>query len=161
MIDDDECEAVSGMRSGRGNRSTRRKSSPVQLCPPKVPHELTWARTRAAAVGSQRLTAWAMAQQSRSLTELNCNLENTLAPMKTLQPIQYRLLMSASQTTLRIYVYTEQITSWGGHKRETPGRNWASHSPSGVKSNSLSGEWHDGQREIPPESRYRHGSIFD
>jgi hypothetical protein len=26
----------------------------------KIPHDLTWARTRAAAVGSQRLTAWAI-----------------------------------------------------------------------------------------------------
>jgi hypothetical protein len=30
---DDECEAVGGMRIGRGNRSTRRKPAPVPLCP--------------------------------------------------------------------------------------------------------------------------------
>jgi hypothetical protein len=34
----------------------------VPLCPPQIPHDLTWARTRAAAVGSQQLAAWAMAQ---------------------------------------------------------------------------------------------------
>jgi hypothetical protein len=34
----------------------------VPLCPPQIPHDLTWDRTRAAAVGSQRLTAWAMAR---------------------------------------------------------------------------------------------------
>jgi hypothetical protein len=41
---------------GRGNRSTRRKSDPVPLCPPQTPHA-TRTRTRAAGVGSQRLTA--------------------------------------------------------------------------------------------------------
>jgi hypothetical protein len=40
--DDDECGAVGGMRIGRGNRSTRRKPDPVQLCPPQIPHGLTW-----------------------------------------------------------------------------------------------------------------------
>jgi hypothetical protein len=40
----------------RGNRSTRRKPAPVPLCPPQTPHA-AWARTRAAAVESQRLTA--------------------------------------------------------------------------------------------------------
>jgi hypothetical protein len=46
-----------GMKIGRGNRSTRRKPAPAPLCPPQIPLEQTWARTRAAAVGSQRLTA--------------------------------------------------------------------------------------------------------
>jgi hypothetical protein len=32
----------------------------VPLCPPQIPHDLTWVRTRAAAVGSRRLTARAM-----------------------------------------------------------------------------------------------------
>jgi hypothetical protein len=41
---------------GRGNRSTRRKPAPVLLCPPQTPHAAR-TRTRAAAVGSQRLTA--------------------------------------------------------------------------------------------------------
>jgi hypothetical protein len=36
--DDDECGVVGGMRIGRGNRSTRRKSAPVTLCPPQIPH---------------------------------------------------------------------------------------------------------------------------
>jgi hypothetical protein len=62
MIDDDDYGAVGGMRIGRGNRSTRRKPAPVPLCPPQIPHDLTWDRARAAAVGSQRLTAWAMAR---------------------------------------------------------------------------------------------------
>jgi hypothetical protein len=41
---------------GSGNRSTRRKPAPVPLCPPQIPHAAR-TRTRAAAVGSQRLTA--------------------------------------------------------------------------------------------------------
>jgi hypothetical protein len=40
---------------GRGNLSTRRKLAPVPLCPPQTPHA-AWTRTRAAAVGSLRLT---------------------------------------------------------------------------------------------------------
>jgi hypothetical protein len=51
----------SGMKIGRGNRSTRSKPAPAPLCPPHIPLDQTQARTRAAAVGSQRLTAWAMA----------------------------------------------------------------------------------------------------
>jgi hypothetical protein len=60
MIDDGDCEAVGGMKIGRGNRS--RKPAPAPLCPPQIPHEQTWARTRAAAALSQRLTIWAMAR---------------------------------------------------------------------------------------------------
>jgi hypothetical protein len=41
---------------GRGNRSTRKNPAPVPLCPPQTPHAAR-TRTRAAAVGSQRLTA--------------------------------------------------------------------------------------------------------
>jgi hypothetical protein len=39
----------------RGIRSTRRKPAPVPLCPLQTPHAAR-TRTRAAAVGSQRLT---------------------------------------------------------------------------------------------------------
>jgi hypothetical protein len=34
----------------------------VPLCPSKIPHDLTGDRPRAAAMGSRRLTAWAMAR---------------------------------------------------------------------------------------------------
>jgi hypothetical protein len=37
MIDEDDCEAVDGMKNGRGNRSTRRKPAPAPLCPPQNP----------------------------------------------------------------------------------------------------------------------------
>jgi hypothetical protein len=48
-------EEIGGM-IGRGNRSTRRKPALVPLCPPQTPHAAR-TRTRATAVGSQRLTA--------------------------------------------------------------------------------------------------------
>jgi hypothetical protein len=62
MMDEGDCGAVGGMKIGRGNQSTLRKPAPVPLCPPQIPHDQTQARTRAAAVRSQRLTAWAMAR---------------------------------------------------------------------------------------------------
>jgi hypothetical protein len=65
---DDECGVVGGMRIGKGNRSTRRKPPPVPLRPPQISHDLTWNRTRAAAVGSRRLTAWAMARPAPPVT---------------------------------------------------------------------------------------------
>jgi hypothetical protein len=46
----------------QGNRNTRRKPAPAPFCPPQIQLDQTRARTRAAAVGSQRLTAWAMAR---------------------------------------------------------------------------------------------------
>jgi hypothetical protein len=49
---------IGRMKIGKGNRSTRRKPAPAPLCPPQIPLD----QTRAAAVGSQGLTAWAMAR---------------------------------------------------------------------------------------------------
>jgi hypothetical protein len=57
-MDDDDCGTVGGMID-RGNRSIRRKHAPVALYPPQISHDLTWARTRAVAVESRRLTTWA------------------------------------------------------------------------------------------------------
>jgi hypothetical protein len=50
-----------GMKIGKGNLSTRRKPASAPLCPPQIPLDQTRVWTRAAAVGGQRLTAWAMA----------------------------------------------------------------------------------------------------
>jgi hypothetical protein len=47
---------IGGMMIGRGNRSTQRKPAPLPLWPPQIPHAAR-TRTRATAVGSQRLTA--------------------------------------------------------------------------------------------------------
>jgi hypothetical protein len=46
-----------GMKIGRGNRSTGRKTAPAPLCPPQILLDQTRVYTRAAAVGSQQLTA--------------------------------------------------------------------------------------------------------
>jgi hypothetical protein len=51
----DECEAVSGM-SGRAVTKYLENTGPVLLCPSQIPHDLTWARTQVAAVGSRQLT---------------------------------------------------------------------------------------------------------
>jgi hypothetical protein len=48
--------------TGKADVLGERKPAPVPLCPPQIPHDLTWAQTRAAAVGSRRLTACTMAQ---------------------------------------------------------------------------------------------------
>jgi hypothetical protein len=69
----DECRAIGGMRIGRGNRSTRRKPASVPLFPPRIPHDLTWARTRTAAVGSRRLTVWALSRPTCRRKRSWCN----------------------------------------------------------------------------------------
>jgi hypothetical protein len=46
---------IGGMMIGRRSRNTRKKPAPVPLCPPQILHAARM-RTRAAAVGSQRLT---------------------------------------------------------------------------------------------------------
>jgi hypothetical protein len=56
MIYYGDYEAVGGVKICRGNRSTRRKPAPATICPPQIPHDLTRARIRASAVGSQRLS---------------------------------------------------------------------------------------------------------
>jgi hypothetical protein len=61
MIDGD-WGAISAIKIGRGNRTIQRKPASAPLCPPHTPHDLTRARTRAAEMGSQRLTAWTMAR---------------------------------------------------------------------------------------------------
>jgi hypothetical protein len=59
MLDDDECGAVGGI-NGKGNRWTRRRPALLPLCWSQIPHNLTRARTRAAAVRSQLQTLWVM-----------------------------------------------------------------------------------------------------
>jgi hypothetical protein len=55
-MDDDECGEV-GEMIGRENQSTQKKLAPVPLSQPQIPHDLIGALTRAAVVGSQRLTS--------------------------------------------------------------------------------------------------------
>jgi hypothetical protein len=40
--DDDDCGAIGGMLAS-GNQRTRLKPTLVPLCPPQIPHNLTWA----------------------------------------------------------------------------------------------------------------------
>jgi hypothetical protein len=54
--DNYECGAVGGMGVCTGIRSTRRHSALVSLCPPQIPHDLTWPRAQTTAVGSRLLT---------------------------------------------------------------------------------------------------------
>jgi hypothetical protein len=54
--------------NGRGNRSSRRKPAPAPLCPPQIPLDQTRDWTRDASVGSQRLTASAMARPYSSVS---------------------------------------------------------------------------------------------
>jgi hypothetical protein len=46
-----EYGAVSVLTIDRGNRSTWRKPAPVLLCPPRIPHDLTWAGIQVPAHG--------------------------------------------------------------------------------------------------------------
>jgi hypothetical protein len=39
MIGEGDCGEIGGMKIGRGNRNTRRKSAAAPLCPPQIPHD--------------------------------------------------------------------------------------------------------------------------
>jgi hypothetical protein len=55
---------IGGIMIGKGNRSTWKKPASVPLCSPQTPHAAR-NRSRAAAVGNQRLTALATARPKR------------------------------------------------------------------------------------------------
>jgi hypothetical protein len=57
--------------SARETEVLGRKSALVPLRPPQISHDLNRARTRAAAVGIRRLTAWAMALATSYLVKCN------------------------------------------------------------------------------------------
>jgi hypothetical protein len=42
-------------KNWQGNQSTRCKPVPVPLFPPQIPNDLTWDRSRSAAVGINRV----------------------------------------------------------------------------------------------------------
>jgi hypothetical protein len=58
MIDGDHCGAISGVSEWQWKPKYPEKACRVPLSPPQITYEFTWARTRAAAMGSWRLTAW-------------------------------------------------------------------------------------------------------
>jgi hypothetical protein len=77
----DECGAVGGMGTERGNRSTRGKPAPVPFRPPHIPHDLTWYLTRTSVVGSWRLTAWDYDTADKCfLRDVSLQEANTLSP---------------------------------------------------------------------------------
>jgi hypothetical protein len=68
MINEGDCGAIGGMKIGRGKPKYSENTCPSATLSTTNPTWQTRARTRAAAVGSQRLTAWAMA---RPMTRTN------------------------------------------------------------------------------------------
>jgi hypothetical protein len=121
MIDDDECGAVGRMRISRGNRSTRRKPTPVSLRPPQIPHGPTWARIRAATVGSRRLTAWDMAlpdmvwTSTWSFTLWNASSGKIMIIMMviTIPSVSHQPgTVSARSTTRIILDYSNTVDRW-------------------------------------------------
>jgi hypothetical protein len=54
----------SNQNDWQGKSKDSKKPAPVPLCPPQIPHDLAWAWTGAATVGSRRLTAWATTRPS-------------------------------------------------------------------------------------------------
>jgi hypothetical protein len=57
----DECGAFGGMTNGRINLRARRKTAPVPLCPPQIPHHLTGEQPRPVTMGSRRLITYGKA----------------------------------------------------------------------------------------------------
>jgi hypothetical protein len=62
MTEEGDCEAIGGMRLARETEVLGENLPQRHFVPPQIPHDQTRVRTRAAQVGSQRLTAWAMAR---------------------------------------------------------------------------------------------------
>jgi hypothetical protein len=104
---DYEYGRVGGMRIGRENRSTRRKPTPVSLCPPQIPHDLTWARTRAAAVlilPIWNFVAWCYVSVSCLLLTLSTYCWT---------PDMFRLCRTIIRVVYLIKVYVYHIQNWG------------------------------------------------
>jgi hypothetical protein len=103
---------IGGKMIGKGNRSTRRKPAPMPLCPPQTPHAAR-TRTRAAAVGSQRLTAWATARLAvvytgRCTPSFTCSMRDTSGSLP--------LSLFNLQTTL---IVGQAVTKWVEHLAPT------------------------------------------
>jgi hypothetical protein len=75
MIGDDDCVEIGGMKIGRVLGEDLPQSHFVHH---KIPRDQTRVWTRAAAVGSLRLTAWAMARPTARLTRCYRQLQADL-----------------------------------------------------------------------------------
>jgi hypothetical protein len=51
MIEDGDCGAISGIKIGRGNQSTRRQPAPAPICPSQIPGDHTRAQIQVTAMG--------------------------------------------------------------------------------------------------------------
>jgi hypothetical protein len=126
-----DCEdrEFGGMKIGRGYRGTRRKPTPAPLCPPQIPLYQTRARTRAFAVGSQRLTAWAMRgltsfrKQGLQLSIASCYCrENEVGRM---QPIAVLLWACATEVGKEPgFSYRTEIGLWESQKLKFQSCRW-------------------------------------
>jgi hypothetical protein len=108
IIGDGDCGEIGGMKIGRGNRTTRRKPAPVPLCPPQTPHA-TRMRTRAAAVGSQRLTAWTMARPRMKFGRETSRLRIWLLTVLNLQLDVVNSLVNSDSYALSIASVTRHM----------------------------------------------------
>jgi hypothetical protein len=81
VMDYDECEVV-GIMGSKVNRNSRQKLASGPLCPPQIPHDLTWARSRATGVRRRRLTAWAKARPFFIDTKMQITWTQTLRGRK-------------------------------------------------------------------------------
>jgi hypothetical protein len=109
---------------------------PVPLCPPQIQHNLTWARTQGAALGSWRLTAWAMARPdlytliSRSFNQgrLSSYFKVRItAILEYWRPIRPRILLQKLTVTLLVMVpaFVEPKMDYRIHKIRTLFISWA------------------------------------
>jgi hypothetical protein len=123
MIDDDDW---------KGKSKYSEKTCPVPLCSPQIAHKLTSARTRTAAVGSRRLTTWAMSRSS------NCELAS-LAFLPS--PVLFILLPStkrfSSDQNVPRFCYQGAILSVSSFQRS----KYLSIFPEGRGFKSRSGHW--------------------
>jgi hypothetical protein len=100
MIDDE------WMRIGRRNLSTQRKHAPVPLCPPQIPHDLTWAWIGATVVERRQLTAWAVARPKKVTYQATGLVRH---PARTLVTILTHILW-LSDTAVRNQYYLASLT---------------------------------------------------
>jgi hypothetical protein len=91
-----------GMKIGRGNRSTRKKTCPSSTLSTTNPTCQTRARTRAVAVGSQWLTAWAMAQNLLLWDDRGDRNESFLLPSPLTPPSTTYTCYSLTRTSSRL-----------------------------------------------------------
>jgi hypothetical protein len=88
--------AVGVMRIDGGSWRTRRKPTPMPLCPTQIPHELTWGRNQPAAVRSRRLPAWAVAPHSCGYEEFYLLGNNALQSGESQPPFRRNIVHLSS-----------------------------------------------------------------